>query len=739
MKKGLKITLLILVAILIVFLSFLVYVMAVTATASIDQTKLINLNRSVCYYDYNGNQIDESKANNDITTIDKIPKHVIDAFISIEDKRFYQHHGVDYRGLFRATFNNFKSFSFKEGASTISQQLIKNTHLSNEKTLSRKFVEMKLAKDLEKMYTKDEIMEKYLNTIYFGDQCFGITKASIHYFNKLPSELTIAEGASLAGLIKAPSNYSPTNNYEKCNERKNVVLTEMYNQGYITQIDYEIAKNQVVISENNSVTNTKNCIDLIKSETNELIEKNLNRTENFSVYTYFDSEIQKALEDNLINYVDNYSVKAIMIDKNSNIVAYFANCRDYRRQIGSVIKPLLCYAPAIENNVVDSFSIINDEKTDFEGYKPSNYRDYYYGNISVKASLTKSSNVCAVKLLNYVGIDKAKSYLSRTSIPITEDDNSLVIALGNTVNGATIKEICESYSVFLNDGEFISSSSYNLVTDNTGKTINKAEKTTKKVFGDDTVCLINDMLNETAKTGTAKRLSTAIDLCAKTGTVGTKDGNTDAYCISYNKDYCLCVWLGSKTDELLSNSITGGSFPTEMAKNIWNQIYSTRPNVEAFTIPDSVEKVNLDKISYSNLSIELADEITPKRYVKEVWCAKDRIPTVRSNRFSSPELTNAKISKKNNEILIQLCLTEYYNAKVFKSQNGKKTAILDTKHLNDKSLIKDTITSSGEYEYSVIPYYFDGEKEHLGKEIYFPKIKVYDYSINENWWDKEFN
>ena len=739
MKKGLKITLLILVAILIVFLSFLVYVMAVTATASIDQTKLINLNRSVCYYDYNGNQIDESKANNDITTIDKIPKHVIDAFISIEDKRFYQHHGVDYRGLFRATFNNIKSFSFKEGASTISQQLIKNTHLSNEKTLSRKFVEMKLAKDLEKMYTKDEIMEKYLNTIYFGDQCFGITKASIHYFNKSPSELTIAEGASLAGLIKAPSNYSPTNNYEKCNERKNVVLTEMYNQGYITQIDYEIAKNQVVISENNNVTNTKNCIDLIKAETNELIEKNLKSSENFNVYTYFDGEMQKALEDNLIEYVDNYSVKAILIDKNSNVVAYFANCKDYRRQIGSLIKPLLCYAPAIENNIVDSFSIINDEKTDFNGYMPSNYKDSYYGNISVKTSLTRSSNVCAVKLLNYVGIDKAKSYLSRTSIPIADEDDSLVIALGNTINGATIKEICESYSLFLNDGEFISSSSYNLVTDNTGKTINKAEKTTKRVFGEDTVCLINDMLNETAKTGTAKKLSNSVDLCAKTGTVGTKNGNTDAYCISYNKDYCMCVWFGSKTDELMPNSITGGSLPCEASKNIWNLIYSSRPIVDAFTISNSVERIYLDKISYDNLSVELADDITPKRYVKEVLCAKDRIPTVRSNRFSSPELTNAKISKKNNEILIRLCLTEYYDAKVFKTHNGKKTAILDTKYLNDKSLVKDIMNSSGEYEYSVIPYYFDGKTEHLGKEIYFPKIMNSNNLINGNWWDKEFN
>jgi membrane peptidoglycan carboxypeptidase len=185
-------------------------------------------------------------------------------------------------------------------------------------------------------------------------------------------------------------------------------------------------------------------------------------------------------------------------------------------------------------------------------------------------------------------------------------------------------------------------STYNLITDTDGNIVQKNHKRINKVFSEDTVCLVNDMLNETAKSGTAKKLASSIDLCAKTGTVGTKDGNTDAYCISYNTDYCLCVWFGGKGNELLPNSITGGGFPTEASKNIWDQIYLSKPNVEAFTIPQSVEKIYLDKISYDNYKIELADKNAPKRYIKEVLCAKDRIPNKSSSRFSYPEIENAK-------------------------------------------------------------------------------------------------
>ena len=227
MKKVFKVFCAIILLVLICIIGVLTYYFISTMNVKLDDEKLINLQQTVTYYDVNLNVFAEEVNGVNITEIEKIPSHTINAFIAIEDKRFFSHKGVDYKGLFRALINNFKSMSFKEGASTISQQLIKNTHLSSDKTLNRKLAEIRLATILEKKYSKTDILEKYLNTIYFGENCYGITNASKRYFDKLPSELSINESAMLAGIIKAPSNYSPFANLDKCIKRKNVVLKEM--------------------------------------------------------------------------------------------------------------------------------------------------------------------------------------------------------------------------------------------------------------------------------------------------------------------------------------------------------------------------------------------------------------------------------------------------------------------------------------------------------------------------------
>ena len=230
MKKTIKIFLIVIFSIFLIVSAFLLFFHITLIDVKFDKNRLINLNHTVTCYDSNGEIFSVESNGVSVSDNEEIPEHTKQAFISIEDKRFYKHNGIDFKGLLRATFNNIKSFSLKEGASTISQQLIKNTHLSNEKTLKRKFSEIKLTRELEKQYDKNKILETYLNTIYFGDGCYGITTASKHYFNKSPSELNINESAVLAGIIKAPSNYSPVNNYEKCFERKNLVLKEMLAQ-----------------------------------------------------------------------------------------------------------------------------------------------------------------------------------------------------------------------------------------------------------------------------------------------------------------------------------------------------------------------------------------------------------------------------------------------------------------------------------------------------------------------------
>ena len=233
MKKRVKIILFALCCTTIIICGVILSYNYALRGYSLQENKLVNLERTVTFLDINGDKYCEVSDGIEVTELSDIPQHTQKAFVAVEDKRFYKHNGLDYKGMIRALFNNVKSLSLKEGASTISQQLIKNTHLSNEKTLKRKLAEIKLTTKLEKEYSKNEILEKYLNTIYFGDNCYGITRASKHYFDKEPKDLDVNESAILAGIIKAPTNYSPTTNPKKCFERKNLVLKLMYKQGYI--------------------------------------------------------------------------------------------------------------------------------------------------------------------------------------------------------------------------------------------------------------------------------------------------------------------------------------------------------------------------------------------------------------------------------------------------------------------------------------------------------------------------
>ncbi|MBQ8427390.1 MAG: transglycosylase domain-containing protein, partial [Clostridia bacterium] len=544
----------------------------ITINVKLDKEKLVNMERVVSYYDNNGNKFAEESGGIAVTDISKIPTHVKNAFISIEDKRFYEHNGIDYRGLLRATFNNIKSFSFKEGASTISQQLIKNTHLTNEKTLKRKLSEIKLAKELERNYSKEEILEKYLNTIYFGNGCYGITQASNYYFNKTPEFLDVNEGAILAAMIKAPSHYSPITNMDKCFKRKNLVLLEMKNQGYITDSEYLINSNkEISIKEENNSTNI-NFLTLARNEYDALIKNCPYKSNNFNVYTSFNPQLQQILdEEKLVN--GEYDNSNIILNKQCDVVAFQSTCTPLLRQPGSTLKPLLVYAPAIETDTVFSCSPILDEKTDFNGYVPSNYNDNYYGYVSVKESLAKSLNTCAVKILNYVGVDKAKYYLEKTDIKLDESDNSLCLALGATAKGVSLTDLSSSYSVFLNEGNFYSASCINKITADNNEIIYQKKKLARQIFSNETVSILNDMMEYTVTNGTAKKLSYCnIPLYAKTGSVGNKDGNTDAYTISYTSEYILSSWCGGINYGLMNNYVTGGNIPAKQSRNIWKKI-----------------------------------------------------------------------------------------------------------------------------------------------------------------------
>ena len=733
--KVAKILLFFLGVIFIIGLILVTYYHITTSQYNLNIEKLIANKREIIFYDINNKQIENNENFQQNVKFNELPKNLINAFISIEDKRFFKHNGVDTKGLLRAGLNNIKSLSFKEGGSTISQQLIKNTHLSSEKTINRKLIEIKLAKQLEKNYTKEEIMETYLNTIYFGKNCYGIYSASKNYFDKRPNELNLSECATLAGIVKAPSYYSPLNNIKECINRRNIVLKSMLNENYISNFDYENAINTPIAPKQNS-SNSYGYFSLLNKEIDKQIEKNPYSNEKLYIYTYLDKEKQKIVEKNINN--NEYKISSIILDKNNKILAYYSNTNEEKRQIGSTIKPLLVYAPAINENKVSESTLILDEKTDFGNYTPSNYNEKYYGYISVRNALNKSLNVPTVKILDYIGVNKAKSYINKTNIKLTDNDKTLGIALGSTEQGATLTELASSYNVFINNGNYNDPSCIKKIVNEKGIVIYKENVSKKKVFEQDTVEIINDILKESKSYGTCKKLNELnYDICSKTGTVGTKKGNTDAYNVSYTTDYVIGVWYGNKTN-LMPNSISGGTLPTETIKKICQNIY-TNSTPKSFTT-NNCEKISLDKIDYdNNYTLTLADENAPKKYIKEGLFRKQAIPKNKSTKFTTPKIEIKDYIVNNNVLELSLCLTQGIEYKVYSIKNGIENIIFDSKLKQNKEMVKIDLSANNIYSMNITPYFYKDEQIFLGKPIYLDTIKTPANNAGADWWDNNFD
>lgn len=728
MKKIVKTSLLIIGLLLITLSTTLIILKISLSKYQIDENKLVDVQHATIYLDANNEELFSLNEDVKITKIDEISRNLNNALIAIEDKRFYSHNGVDYKALLRASVNNIKTLSFKEGGSTITQQLIKNTHLTQDKNLKRKIIEISLAKKLEKKFSKEEILEKYLNTVYFGNNCYGITSASKHYFNKKPKELTLSESAFLAGIIKAPSYYTQEENFNKSIERRNLVLKEMLSQNYINSQEYNIS-----INENLDIKKDENSIFSI----DKILNKELDSNENLFPYknNVIKTTIIKKLQNELENIVKkniNYDTTAIILDNKSNVLAYASTCIIPKRQVGSTIKPLLIYGPALENNVISPSSLILDEKTDFNGYKPSNYNDKYNGYVSAKECISKSLNIPAIKMLNMTGIENSANFLKKMKFNITNEDLTLPLALGAKNSGETLLTIANAYTTFINNGYY---NKYSLIrkSNEISNFTNKYEK----IFSLDTNFLINDALNDCVINGTAKKLANVNkNLCAKTGTVGNNNGNSDAYCISYNKEYCVAVWCGIKNNTKPDNNLTGGGIPTNLCSYIWEYLYKDKSFPEFFKKPDNVKEILLDKESYNKEHIiEIANKITPIRYTFKGLFRESNYPNSISNRFSSPKIEKPILLVNNNEINIQLCLPQYYDVLIKKYKNNTIIKEFDSKKMTNKNLFKDFIYDNEIYSYHIVPYFLDENKYNYGEEIILDKIKLPTTSVGNDWWN----
>jgi membrane peptidoglycan carboxypeptidase len=730
MKRALKISLI--VAISIVILLF--FAISLTATILYNSTKdevfdserLVDADLKIEIYD-NKNQLisDENIFNNQYIKLSELNPQTLEAFISIEDKHFYSHSGIDTKRMIKAMMKNISSGATKEGASTISQQLIKNTHLSSEKTYSRKLKEIMLAIQMEKELSKEKILENYLNIIYYGNNIYGIENASKFYFSKSANSLTLGESAILAGLIKSPANYCPINKPDKCLQRRNLVLSEMKRDGKISLEEYQNAtKKELEINVDKSFKSGNNSYSQNAiEEASKILKMPAKQIAigGYKIYTHFDEAKQAALKESIESESLSYDRAGISINNTTNGVEAFYGDSWYsilnaKRQPGSAIKPLLVYGPAINENVISPATKILDDEININGYKPQNFSKSYSGYISVRDAISQSVNIPAVKTLSYIGIDKAKRYGTRFGINFDDNDNGYALALGGMTYGVNLKTLADAYSSFSRNGQFASTNFIKKILDKNGKTVYEALYIPDQILREDSNYLTLSTLITAAQDGTAKKLkSLPYMIAAKTGTVGgngaNADANIDAYSIALTSEDTVAIWVGDLSGGNIGK-ITGGNQPTNIVRKYFSNIYKTHTPPD-FEMPASVSEVEIDAIELDKNHLVLkANDFTPECHkVKEIF-SRFNMPKDKSTNFLEIQPSSLSGRIQNSNIILEFEAESYLMYELYKISAN-----------NEEKLLKTFNGESGKVTYT--------EPSSNDKNKYFLITKIKNYATGE--------
>lgn len=622
-KRILKIFLVvaILFALTIIIIPLLAF-SVITKNTTLDNNKLKNKNQALKISANNGTII---KNLNSSIKIDELNDYTINAFIAKEDKRFYEHSGFDTIRIFGALKNNILAGEVVEGGSTITQQLVKNTHTNSERTLTRKIKEIKLATELEKKYSKSEVMEMYLNNIYFGNNCYGIADASLTYFGKSASDLSLAESAILAGLISAPSIYNPIANKSISIDKGKLVLSLMFEQSLINENELTSAMQEIEKIKICAINSTSSMyLEYAINEAKEILGVDeLNQLQDIYIETYLDADIQTNLENEIRsgkfafpnkNGISPEIGSVILDNKTGGIIAIAGvgeyNISSLRRQPASTIKPILVYAPAIEYLGYLPASKILDEPVNFSGYAPQNATKLNYGYTTIRDNIVRSTNIPAVKLLNEVGVERAKQFAVGFGIVFNEEDNNLALALGGFTDGVTITELAGAYCTFANYGVYSKPTYIKKITID-GNTVYSHTPSFTRACTEETAYLITDMLKSVAQYGTGRKIKSVGNFIAsKTGTNSTTDNNLDAWNVSYTTQNTMVVWIGNTSgmNGSMHQSINGSTYATLLTKAIFEKMYAdAKP--QDFEKPSTIVSLQIDKDLFdSENKIYLADE-----------------------------------------------------------------------------------------------------------------------------------
>lgn len=706
--------------------------------ADFDPDKLENIKQTLVIYDKDGQSVAGMYSENrTIIPIEEVPQHVIDALICTEDTRFYSHHGIDVKRILGSLVANLKAGGNVQGASTITQQLVKNAFLTNEKSWNRKIKEAWLALQLERYYDKDEILEMYLNLVYFGNGAYGIQAAAQSYFGVDASQLTIAQGAQLIGILKGTSIYAPHINMEKSLARRNLILTLMYQAGKLTEDEMNAAKAEECVLHL-SRPNRSDYGFYMDAVTDEALAVTGLEYEDmiatgYRIYTGLDTNLQKACEALMsdesyfpADAADGTKVQAAMVvlDAQSGEVRAVIGGREYesvrglnratdaRRQPGSAIKPLMVYAPAIESYGYTTLTMMNDQPTDFNGYTPQNSGGKYYGWVPLRECLYRSLNNPAVSVFNSIGVSAGKSFCQSIGIPFAQEDNNLSLALGGFTVGVTPLELAQAYTVFPGLGEYSPATFIQRIEDSEGNVIYQNPHTRRQVLSPETAFLVTDMMSDTATIGTGKRLKEAgIPLAAKTGTVAYTTGNRDAWLAAFNSDYIFVSWQGfDRTDaeHFLPAGSTGGNQNARLAVQVFKSLYSDGGAPE-FTMPDGVVKLAIDKTTlYEQHKLMLASELTPAEYVIEDYFARTNAPAEVAKTWAAPIMASqlsATLNSDNVPVVQFIAPQAYVQYDIYRRDAQGTTKLVQSlvaQSDNQAMSFTDAEAPEGECAYSVI-------------------------------------
>ena len=627
-----------------------------------DPANILGAQQSLILYDGENGEILRLHDKEDRVSIplSDVPDLVQKAFISAEDARFYEHPGVDVIRIVGAAWADIKAGGYVQGASTISQQLIKLSHLTADKTISRKLEEAVLACQMETRYSKDEILEMYLNYVYFGGGYYGIEAAALGYFGVHAKDLSVAQGAMLAGILKSPSNYAPHLDFEASLARRDTVLSLMAEYGYLDDQGLADAKGEtmVILHDGTASEEGRNYyVDAALQEAMEIlqIDSETLLSGGYRIYTAMDSAIQNQCEaifqqDDLfpgdaqgaivVQEAGTGLIRAMVGGRGAYDTAMaFNRATDIRRQPGSVIKPVIAYAPALEGYGYTAATMLLDEPTSFAEYSPRNFGNKYYGWVTLREAVTRSLNVPAVKVLSDIGVSAGKAFAQSCGIPFDPQDTSLTLALGGFTYGVSPLQIAGAYAAFASQGIYNTPTCIQRITDSTGKELYVYEPENRRVMSEQNAYILTSMLQSAIQEGTGHRLKDLdIPLAGKTGTVGEGEGNRDAWMACYSADYAAAVWIGYDTsqDGALPQDATGGKYPALILEQLFQGLYQDRAPKE-FSMPSGVNAYKLDKRTLEMFHEPvLATALTPSSAIQTEVFVEGTQPTAQSSYWVVP-------------------------------------------------------------------------------------------------------